>query len=371
MQIYIITASIHELDNLKPLQKENKTEIIIIDEGEPRTRRRNQEHLSNIPYRFYGPKERNRWFKKTFNQAHKKYQTVVPKRCHAETSFGFLIAYEENADIIIEIDDDVRIPEENNFINSHIENLQNKNGKTVSSEDKWYNTIENLNLNEESKVFPRGHPYDNKTRTENYEWTNKGEECILNMGLWTGHPDLDALAILYNGGLEGRCNINARGLKRDKIIVEKETYFPICSMNTSFKREIIPAFYQLYMKYLGIDRFDDIWSGIILKKIADHLGRGICLGKPIGFHEKRPRNVFRDLKAETEGMVINEYLWKIIDRADLNCRDYFHCYNELADHIEKNLEAFPEKGHRDFLKLQTDKMRLWLKIIDELERSRS
>jgi hypothetical protein len=51
-------------------------------------------------------------------------------------------------------------------------------------------------------------------------------------------------------------------------------------MNTSFVSKIIPAFYQLYMKHMGVDRFNDIWSGIFLKKIVDHLGDNISLGTP-------------------------------------------------------------------------------------------
>jgi len=32
--------------------------------------------------------------------------SVISERCHAETSFGFLITYEEEADVTIEMDDD-------------------------------------------------------------------------------------------------------------------------------------------------------------------------------------------------------------------------------------------------------------------------
>jgi hypothetical protein len=187
------------------------------------------------------------------------------------------------------------------------------------------------------------------------------------MGLWIGHPDLDALTILYNGGLDGKCSIKSVGLKRDKVIVDKGTYFAICSMNTSFQRNIIPAFYQLYMKVMGIDRFDDIWSGLFIKKIADHLGDSICLGKPLIYHDKRPRSTFRDLKAELEGMIMNETLWRIVDSLELNSKDYFECYLELANGIERNIEKFGEKAHRDFISLQVEKMKLWLKVVDKIK----
>lgn len=166
-------------------------------------------------------------------------------------------------------------------------------------------------------------------------WELNNEKCVLNMGLWIGHPDLDAVTILYHEGLDGRCRINGEDLKREKVVVDKGTYFAVCSMNTSFVSKVIPAFYQLYMNYLGVVRFDDIWSGIFIKKIADHLGDNICLGIPLVYHDKRARNIFKDLKKEIEGIAINEILWKIVDETNLFGKDYYECYLELANELEK------------------------------------
>jgi len=293
--------------------------------------------------------------------------SVIPEKCHAETSFGFLVAYEDGANVILELDDDVFPVDGRNFIDSHLDNLLSDRGIRVSSKCKWYNTLENLTLSgHRGIVFPRGHPYLPETRVGDYVWKKSGGKCVLNMGLWVGHPDLDALTILYNGGLDGRCNIKSTGLKRNKIIVDDGTYFAICSMNTSFIRKIIPAFYQLYMKVMGIDRFDDIWSGIFVKKIADHLGDKVCLGKPLVYHDKRPRSTFKDLRSELEGMMINEMLWKVVDAIELNGKDYYECYLELANGLERSLDKFNEKLHQDFVKLQVEKMRIWLDILDKL-----
>ncbi len=149
------------------------------------------------------------------------------------------------------------------------------------------------------------------------------------------------------------------------MIVGKETYFAVCSMNTSFKPKAIPAFYQLYMKYLGIGRFDDIWSGI-LKKIVDHLGDKMCLGAPLVYHYRRQRDIFTDLRAELEGIAMNDQLWRIVDGIELNCNNYYNCYRELILGIKRKLSCFKYKLHKDFMQLQVQKMGLWLKIIDLL-----
>jgi hypothetical protein len=373
MKIYIIIASINVLSNLHGFKKEiaelkDSVKVVVVDEGDEVVRQKNKELLKDFDYEFYGPKERTQWFKDHFIGSHEKYSSIIPEKCHAETSFGSLIAWKEKADVILELDDDCFHVNGHDLIRGHLNNLLDDYGLIVNSNSKWYSTIENLVLNCNLLVFPRGHPYTSETRVESYSWRDENGKCVLNMGLWIGHPDLDALTILYNSGLDGRCSIKSVGLKRDKVIVDRGTYFAICSMNTSFQRKIIPAFYQLYMKVMGIDRFDDIWSGIFIKKIADHLRDSICLGKPLVYHDKRPRSTFRDLKAELEGMIMNEVFWKIVDSLELSGKDYFECYLELADGIERNIEKFSEKIHRDFISLQIEKMKLWLEVVDKISR---
>jgi hypothetical protein len=372
MRTSIIVASINKLFNLgqfKGSLRKHDAEVIVIDEGDSTIRKVNDEILNDIKHKFYGPIEREKWFKDRFGKNYEKFLEVIPERSHAETSFGFLVAYEEGADVIIELDDDVFPVNGYDLVESHLHNLLNDGGVKVSSKCKWYNTLENLILSFDDyhKLFPRGHPYSPKARLEDYTWKDDDTDCVLNMGLWSGHPDLDALTILSYGGLDGRCCIKSEALKRGKVVVGEGTYFTICSMNTSFVSKIIPAFYQLYMNHMGIDRFDDIWSGILLKKIADHLSDKVCLGKPLVCHNKRPRNVFKDLRSELEGMAINEVLWKIVESSELDDQNYYGCYQELTDCLEANLNKISANFQRAFLKLQVQKMRLWLSVIDKLK----
>jgi len=376
MKVYIVIASINPLSNLRPLIDEIKngleytisTKLVVVDEGDTKLRSLNQRLLDGVTYEFYGPTERIRWFQERFGKAYDKYLSIIPEKCHAETSFGFLIAWEEDADVVIELDDDVKILEQHPLVKQHLKNLYTNNGITVYSKNKWYNTIDNLVYKGTlQRIFPRGHPYEPTVRVEDYERITRGGECVLNMGLWSGDLDLDAITLLYNGGLNGKSYIKGIGIKREKVIVGKGNYFAICSMNTAFRCKVIPAFYQLYMNFMGIDRFDDIWSGLFLKKIADHLGDKICLGEPLVYHDKRPRNIFKDLRRELEGIIMNEILWKIADSLQLSGKDYYSSYQELADGLESNLDMFAEKFHRKFMLMQVQKMRLWLKIIDKIK----
>lgn len=369
MEVYIVVASINTLENIKKFETmlaNHNYKIIVVDEGEKTVRRSNDKLLSKMPHIYYGPNERGEWFKQHLGLKYQRYLSVIPQRCHAETSFGFLVAYEEQPDFVIELDDDVFPIQRHNIVDCHLNNLFSKNGITVYSKEKWYNSMENLDLNIAMHLFPRGHPYAREARTEDFIWSDGGGECVLNMGLWAGHPDLDALTILYHGGLDGRCGVKSKESRRNKIIVDKGTYFALCSMNTAFLPRIVPAFYQLYMNFMGVDRFDDIWSGIFFKKIADHLGDKICLGEPIVYHDKRPRDVFKDLKKELEGMIINEALWKMLDEVELDGKTYWDSYYSLAHDLEKKVEKLQNSMRQKFMLAQIKKMKLWLKIIDRI-----
>ncbi|NWG10386.1 hypothetical protein HXY33_01335 [Candidatus Bathyarchaeota archaeon] len=368
MQVYVVIASINRLENLKNLEDiiaDYTIKVLVIDEGDAKIRRENAKILSSVPFEFYGPKEREQWFKDKFGQAFPKYLEIIPQRCHAETSFGFLRAYEDQAEVTLEIDDDVYIS--NGFLKEHLDNLSNSSGVTVSSSGKWYNTIDNLQLSTNQRVFPRGHPYSPMCRNENYAWTREGGRCVLNMGLWSGQPDLDALTILYHGGLDGRCKMESKGCKKEKIVLARGTYFAVCSMNTAFFTKIVPSFYQLYMNFLGVDRFDDIWSGVFLKRVADCVGDALCLGEPVGLHLKRSRNTFKDLKSEINGLDMNEQVWRMCEEAELSAKTYADCYLELADYIEKNVKKLSASPvQMDFWHAQTERMRKWVEVTDKI-----
>jgi len=372
LRALIVVPSIRELTNLvlfkdQLINQSCEAQIVIIDEGDGALRAVNNKLLHGLNYSYFGPREREDWFKARFKSAWKKLFSVIPERCHAETSFGFLLAYAEEPDIVIELDDDVSPINEHPLINLHARNLYERHGQTIKSDSRWYNTIENLKLNTGQTLFPRGHPYSKECRQTNYLLENRGSECVLNMGLWGGNLDLDALTILYHQGLHGTCEIEGTGVRRRKLIVARGTYFAVCSMDTSFKPKIIPAFYQLYMKHMGIDRFDDIWSGIFVKKVADHLGDNMCLGEPLVIHRKTPRNTLEDLRAELEGIIINETLWKIVDALELQGESYFDAYRSLIEHLRRNLQQFPRFIHKKFMEFQLNKMELWLEVIDQLK----
>lgn len=227
---------------------------------------------------------------------------IIPRRTDCIRSYGYWKAYQMNPDMIVTLDDDC-LPSESEpgFLNTHWERLCN-GGKTSA----WVTTLEG--------TATRGVPYYH---------TERQLPCILNHGLWNSVPDFDALTQLHST----RSPIDCRWI--DKTI-PVGSYFPMCGMNIAFRPAAVPALYFLLMgKDHKYDRLGDIWAGIILKRIADHLGYCLQSGRPAVKH-LRASNVWANLRKEAPGLEINETFWREVDRVRLNGDDFRSCYIQIA-----------------------------------------
>lgn len=174
----------------------------------------------------------------------------------------------------------------------------------------WTSTLEG--------AIPRGVPYYCSYRTL---------PCVLNHGLWEEAPDFDAVTQLAHSRKP-----YAMGWRDMTIPVG--SYFPMCGMNLAFRKAAIPALYFLLMgKDQPYDRFGDIWAGVILKKIADHLGYCVQSGQPPVRHS-RASNVWANLRKEAPGLEVNEQFWVAVDSVRLTGGSFGECYREIAEGLK-------------------------------------
>ncbi len=302
---------------------------------------------------------RNNWM-----ESHnlKNFKDLIPRRSHAETSFGLLYMWANDFDAGYFIDDDT-LPAKEDFFGMHERNLS-FSGRldSVSSSTKWVNVLyQNFGRH---GLYPRGFPYG----CTGEKLTKTGAEVknvVISQGLWTSIPDLDALRILAQGSLDGRSKVETNEKDfQENFTVDKGNYPTVCSMNLAFKREVIPAFYQLPMddNKWNIGRFDDIWSGIIIKKICDSLGKYIVNGHPLCIHNKAPRSTFKDLMAEGPALEMNEHIWKIIDPIQL-AGDYGEMYTKIAKTFGMGKWNFI---NGDFLNFMGKAMIRWVDAVNKL-----
>ncbi len=268
-------------------------EIIIVEDNPEKTFKIDVEH-------HYSWKE--------IQETLKENAWIISRRDSAIRSFGFLMAYLKGADFIFSLDDDC-YPTTSGFCSKHIENME--------SSPKWSESILGMRT--------RGLPYKNLGTLNN---------VVLNMGLWKGVPDLDSIQSLSHG--------ISNDFKPPQInrIMPNGQYFPLCGMNFGFKKEIaVLSLFAPMGENSPYHRFDDIWFGIILKKICDHLNLLVSCGQPI-VHHKRASDPFVNLVREAPGIAANEEFWKIIDSIQLTQTTPKNCLLELATVLESKEDAY-------------------------------
>lgn len=238
---------------------------------------------------------------------------IIPRRSDCVRSFGYYLAAQAPCDFVVTLDDDC-YPEggyDPSFLGLVAEALD-----AQWVDDRWWNTLD-------GSILPRGYPYEIRAQKL---------ETVVHHGMWSNVPDLDARTQMRLPDYRTR---PASILKR----VPHGRFFPMCGMNLAFRPGMIPALYFLLMgkdrreQAWPFDRFGDIWAGVFVKKVADHLGLAISSGGPSIFHS-RASNPEVNLQKETPGYPVNEVLWRKVESIGLSAQTVAGCYEEIAENLD-------------------------------------
>lgn len=248
---------------------------------------------------------------------------IIPRRTDCVRSYGYYKAWQDRPDMIVTLDDDCYPRHDGGlgFLARHWERLNE-----AAVRDAWDETGVG--------VATRGVPYFNRAR----QWP-----VALNHGLWESVPDYDAPTQLVQSRYP-------REFRFENRVIPVGQYFPMCGMNVAFRPEVVPAFYFLLMgKGYEFDRFGDIWAGVLVKKICDHLGYAVHSGDPAVKH-LRASNVWASLRKEAPGLEANEHVWQAVDRVTLTQTTFAGCYAEAAGKLALD---------GDYWRKVRDAMRVW------------
>ncbi len=292
------------------------------------------------------------------------FKDLIPRRSHAETSFGLIYLWlNKEFEYGFMIDDDTEPENQFDFFGDHIRNLNySGNILEVSSNKGWVNVLyQNF---QRHKLYPRGYPYSKMGEVISTRITNiKEGDVWISQGLWTNIPDLDAVRILMDGDLNGQAKTRLFISDfKENFVVAKNNFLTVCSMNLAFRREVVPFFYQYPMddNPWKIGRFDDIWSGVVAKKILDSVGKYIITGFPLCRHNKSPRNTFKDINAEVPGYEANETISDLLMNLSLN--------SNIFESTLKIAETFQNSSQIEFIQYCGKKLQKWVNIIYGKER---
>lgn len=314
------------LDNIKKFNKNYEISIIII--GDFKTPPKTKKYLKSLSL----PKKVNIIYFDIKGQGayFSKYQQLfkyIPYNSFARRNFADLYAYVENYDYVIRIDDDNYPLKNEDFINGHLYPFihQDKKINCISSSNKWFNIC--LPLVNDTEFYPRGFPYNKRWEKSKISSRRiNPKDIYLNAGLWIGDPDVDAITRINKKIDIKKFNTDLFG---KYFTLSNGTWSPINTQNTCYKRELIPA--SFVSPYAG--RYDDIFSGYILRRIMDHLNHFVSYGLPILYQDRNDHDLWKDLEMEMFGNKNVSSLIDYLQSFEIRVKNYIEAYAIVTDKL--------------------------------------
>lgn len=247
---------------------------------------------------------------------------------------GFLMAYFNNSDIVVTIDDDNFLEQEDYFgFHSHLGEEQEI--EAVSSSNGWWNVCEMLAEEKNIPFYHRGYPLSKRWQDEKTEIKKRKGKVVVNAGLWLEEPDIDAFTrFAFPIKIIGKSK-----LFKEKVACEIETWAPFNTQNTAVAREVLPA----YFLSCEAERNHDIWASYVVRRISDHLGHFVTYGSPLVRQKRNPHSKLYDFETEKFTMGQNDHFIKALQMCDLKGNSYKECFKEIADQLYGKFEEIWEK----------------------------
>jgi len=229
---------------------------------------------------------------------------IISRKTSAIRSYGYWKAWQQGADVILTLDSDCfPINTSPEWLYGHLDQIRKQ-----ENSDCWLAT---------GSRPTRGMPCLS---------TGRDVEIKINHGMWENVPDEDAIQKMVFRRIGAMPDWSWQS-----FVVPRGYFYSQCGMNLSWAREVTPLMYfGLQGQGWPYDRFDDIWAGIFAKKICDHLNYGIRTGTPAVDHRHRG-DILKNFQKEQAGIVVNETLWKTIDRYVLTSDTVMGCCRELTN----------------------------------------
>ena len=265
-------------------------------------------------------------------------------------NIGYLQAYASGSEIIISIDDDnYPLPDED-FLGGHAQALLSPAAAPeVSHPSHFFNICSLLNFDIAAPApYPRGHPYFARHLSATPTFTEKSSlEVMINAGLWLKDPDVDAISWLV---------LPRRGTSfgGKSLLLARDTWSAINSQNTGLRRDLLPAYYFIKMRYplggLDIDRYGDIFQGYFIQAVAKHLGGTARFGTPVAEHRRNSHNYMNDAWGEWACIQALEDLLPWLTSAKLSGSTALDAYDSLTYLLEDQAENMTGKFWNDAVK---------------------
>jgi len=267
-------------------------------------------------------------------------EIAIPRKNGACRDLGFYIAWKqgETDEIIVAIDDDCVI-ESKDFGKQVESKLSQGVRRTAHGKGQHINIFDLYRNVDSTKLFPRGFPYSARVSYEPWRFDDKvSGQVHFNLGLWREVFDINAIDKIR---LDQTIFPDAE-LIHENVVIPQGKLISVCSGNMQFRRELIPAVYQLPMNIevmpnWAIDRYGDIWAGFILKTLMDIRGDQMSVGAPMVRH-LREEPYQNNIVKEHLGHMVNEEFIELLLQSSSQIRpgSYLDMMRHLREELSRN-----------------------------------
>ncbi len=284
---------------------------------------------------------------------------ALPWNSVQRRNLGYLIAAMEGAERIISIDDDNFVTEDD-YLGFHSIVGQSVELPAVSTPGGWFNSASLLATEPDKPLYHRGYPVNKREIDQTPSYADASGRVVVNAGLWLEVPDADAMSHVD-------CPVRVTGFKPgapERLLVAHGTDTVFNSQNTTLHRDLLPVIYLPVMGEragdLVVSRYDDIWMSYFVKKLADHLGDYVCVGRPFARQDRNDHDLLQDMLVEIPAQRMTIRLIESLAAIDLAGGDYSICYDELIEGLRERLGADGyTSGEASFLRRMIDRMEVW------------
>lgn len=253
------------------------------------------------------------------------YAKLIVDNHYARKNMGYLAAFHDGVDCIVESDDD-NLPRPDFF--------QARERSMIQAELRnvgWVNTYRYFT---DVPVWPRGFPLQLLKEVVPDLGESKALPALLQQGLADEDPDVDAIYRLVGDLPITFDNGPAVGLVG-------RSWCPFNSQNTTWFSELFPL---MYLPSYCSFRMVDIWRAFVTSAVMAANDLPLVFHNANVWQERNEHNLLRDFEAEVDGYLKNALIMEYLESLDLpKGLDKLSvalkmCYEKL---VEK--EIFPEK----------------------------
>lgn len=257
-----------------------------------------------------------------------KYAQLCPTRHYARKNIGYLMAMRENAEFIIETDDD-------NFpLDDFWHDRQIKARARTTGQKGWINIYSYFS---DDFIWPRGYPLNLLQDTQAGLADEDDHFCPIQQGLADENPDVDAIYRLTY-------SLPRKFRSEKSVVLKKNQWCPFNSQNTTWFPQ---AYTLMYLPAFCSFRMTDIWRSFIALRILHENDWSLLFHKHTVWQERNEHNLMKDFEDEIPGYLNNEKIINILTETRLKKGREYHsenlltCYRALCEHgifEEKELE---------------------------------